>query len=109
MLKVRNFTATFNKLKPHPPSNVNRPGSIGHLNEVLEDVAALDLNGVFNEKIADPVQANVLEEAGQGGNEELEAVKGELRITFVEFVDALRSESNACGGKAEELGHVSVV
>ena len=45
------------------------------------------------------------EEGSKGGNKQLQAVEGELSVTFVQLVDALGGEGDASRGLAKEVGH----
>lgn len=51
----------------------------------------------------------MLKQAGQRGNEQLNAIEGELSITFVQFVDALGGQNDPTCGMTEEVGHFTAV
>ena len=59
----------------------------------------------MDEHLPDPVEPHMPEEGGKGGNKQLQAVKGKLSITFVQFVDAFGSEGDASCGLEKEVGH----
>ena len=51
----------------------------------------------------------MLEEAGQGGNEQLHTVEGKLSVTLVQLVDALGGQNDPARGVTEEVGHFTAV
>ena len=95
--------------KPHPPANVDRPTSHGHLHEVLEDVSALVLDGASYHQLSDTVETEVTKERGQGRDEKVEAVEGELGIALVEIFNAPSCQDDTAGGLTEEIGHLATL